>query len=64
MQCAITALDRKNNPWWESGREIYIIADLAYIGTATPEEDQVRILAFAVTDVLLHTIFVSTFSKS
>lgn len=50
--------------YWESGREIHIIADLAYIGTTVPEEDQARIEAFAVTDVFLHTIFVSTFSKS
>ena len=50
--------------YWEAGREIHIIADLAYIGTATPEEDQARMEAFAVTDVFLHTIFVSTFSKS
>ncbi|HYT36719.1 MAG TPA: pyridoxal phosphate-dependent aminotransferase, partial [Ktedonobacteraceae bacterium] len=50
--------------YWESGREIHIIADLAYIGTTTPEVDQARIQTFAVTDVLLHTIFVSTFSKS
>ena len=50
--------------YWESGREIHIIADLAYIGTTTPEEDQARIEAFTVADVFLHTIFVSTFSKS
>ena len=50
--------------YWEAGREIHIIADLAYIGTTTPEEDQARIEAFAVNDVFLHTIFVSTFSKS
>ena len=60
----LTKLFEVLRKYWESGREIHIIADLAYIGTATPEEDQARILAFAVTDVLLHTIFVSTFSKS
>jgi len=50
--------------YWESGREIHIIADLAYLGTSTPEDDQARVDAFNVTDVFLHTIFVSTYSKS
>ena len=50
--------------YWESGRVIHIIADLAYIGTATPKEDQARIVAFVAPDVLLYTIFVSTYSKS
>ncbi len=49
--------------YWEVGREIHIVADLAYIGTTTPEEDEARMKAFAA-DVFLHTIFVSTFSKS
>jgi aspartate/methionine/tyrosine aminotransferase len=60
----LTKLFEVLRKYWESGREIHIIADLAYIGTTTPEEDRVRIEAFAVTDVFLHTIFVSTFSKS
>jgi aspartate/methionine/tyrosine aminotransferase len=60
----LTKLFEVLRKYWESGREIHIIADLAYIGTTTPEEDQARIEAFAITDVLLHTIFVSTFSKS
>jgi aspartate/methionine/tyrosine aminotransferase len=50
--------------YWQAGRVIHIIADLAYIGTAVPEEDQERIVTFADPDVLRHTIFVSTFSKS
>jgi aspartate/methionine/tyrosine aminotransferase len=60
----LTGLFEVLRKYWTSGREIHIIADLAYIGTTTPEEDQARIEAFAVTDVFLHTIFVSTFSKS
>jgi len=60
----LTKLFEVIRKYWQSGRDIYIIADLAYIGTTTPEEDQARIEAFAVTDVFLHTIFVSTFSKS
>lgn len=50
--------------YWESGRIIHVLADLAYIGTANPDEDQARILTFAAPDVLQHTIFISTFSKS
>jgi aspartate/methionine/tyrosine aminotransferase len=50
--------------YWESGRTIHILADLAYIGTAKPEEDKARLATFAAPDVLQHTIFASTFSKS
>ena len=50
--------------YWESGRTIHIVADLAYIGTAKPDEDQARIVTFTAPDVLQHTIFISTFSKS
>ena len=46
------------------GQEIYILADLAYIGTGKPEEDRARMATFAVDDVLKHTIFVSSFSKT
>jgi aspartate/methionine/tyrosine aminotransferase len=60
----LTGLFAVLRKYWESGREIHLIADLAYIGTAKPEEDQARIVTFATTDVLLHTIFVSTLSKS
>lgn len=48
----------------EKGREIYILADLAYIGTGKPEEDQARMATFIPDDVLEHTIFVSSFSKT
>ena len=48
----------------EAGRVVYILADLAYIGTGKPEEDRTRMATFAVPDVLQHTIFVSSFSKT
>jgi aspartate/methionine/tyrosine aminotransferase len=50
--------------YWESGREIHIIADLAYVGTTNPEDDRARIESFTDPDVLKHTIFISTYSKS
>ena len=46
------------------GREVFILADLAYIGTGKPEEDRARMATFAQPDVLEHTIFVSSFSKT
>ncbi len=46
------------------GRAIYILADLAYIGTGKPEEDRARMATFTPDDVLKHTIFVSSFSKT
>jgi aspartate/methionine/tyrosine aminotransferase len=48
----------------EQGREVLILADLAYIGTGKPEEDQARMATFSVPDVLEHCIFVSSFSKT
>jgi aspartate/methionine/tyrosine aminotransferase len=51
-------------PYWEAGRDIYILADLAYIGTSEPEADLQRMKAFTTPDVLRHSIFVSSFSKS
>ncbi len=48
----------------EKGQEIYILADLAYIGTGKPEEDAARMATFIPDDVLRHTIFVSSFSKT
>ncbi|HVB20381.1 MAG TPA: pyridoxal phosphate-dependent aminotransferase [Ktedonobacteraceae bacterium] len=48
----------------EKGREIYILADLAYIGTGKPEEDQARMATFIPDDVQRHIIFVSSFSKT
>jgi len=51
-------------PYWEAGRDIYMLADLAYIGTSEPEADLQRMKAFTTPDVLRHSIFVSSFSKS
>ncbi len=48
----------------EKGQEIYLLADLAYIGTGKPEEDSARMATFIPDDVLKHTIFVSSFSKT
>ncbi len=48
----------------EQGRDIYILADLAYIGTGKPEEDIARMATFAPPVVFQHTIFVSSFSKT
>ena len=48
----------------EAGRIIYILADLAYIGTGKQEHDRTRMATFTAPDVLQHTIFVSSFSKT
>jgi aspartate/methionine/tyrosine aminotransferase len=48
----------------EAGRNIHILADLAYIGTGKPEDDRARMATFASPDALKHTIFVSSFSKT
>lgn len=48
----------------EHERRIYLLADLAYIGTGKPDEDQARMTTFADPDTLQHTIFVSSFSKT
>ena len=50
--------------YWQQGRDILTIADLAYIGTGNPCEDRQRMEAFQPSDVLAHTIFVSSFSKT
>lgn len=46
------------------GRDILILADLAYIGTGKPQEDQARMGTFVTPDVLKHTILISSFSKT
>lgn len=48
----------------EVGRNVTILADLAYIGTGKPEEDSARMATFAVPDILQNTIFVSSYSKT
>ncbi len=50
--------------YWEAGRDIYILADLAYIGTSEPAADMQRMETFVAPDVLCHSIFISSFSKS
>ena len=47
-----------------NGRIIYILADLAYIGTGKPEEDRARMATFAPPEILRQTIFVNSFSKT
>ena len=47
-----------------AGRKVLILADLAYIGTGKPEDDRARMATFAPADILQHTIFVSSFSKT
>ena len=46
------------------GRTITLLADLAYIGTGRPEEDRARMMTFSEPEVLQHSIFVSSFSKT
>jgi aspartate/methionine/tyrosine aminotransferase len=48
----------------EQGRSIYILSDLAYIGTGRPNEDAARMATFAPPDVFQHTFFVSSYSKT
>jgi aspartate/methionine/tyrosine aminotransferase len=48
----------------ETGREVYVLADVAYVGTGEPEEDRARMLAFATPEALRQTIFVSSLSKT
>ncbi len=59
--CAIHAILKK---YCSNGRLIYILADLAYIGTGKPEEDRARMATFAPPEILRQTIFVSSFSKT
>ncbi len=48
----------------ERGRTIFVLADLAYIGTGRPAEDLARMRTFLASDILQQTIFVSSFSKT
>ena len=47
-----------------NGRDILIIADLAYVGTGNMQEDHARMGTFVTPDVLKHTLFVSSFSQT
>ncbi len=44
--------------------ELVILADLAYIGTADPEMDKARMLAFEKANVVGQTVFISSLSKT
>jgi aspartate/methionine/tyrosine aminotransferase len=48
----------------QAGRDVTIVADLAYIGTGVPEEDQARMATFLSPLVLQRCVFVSSFSKT
>jgi aspartate/methionine/tyrosine aminotransferase len=48
----------------DASRDIAIVADLAYIGTGVPDEDQARMLQFLTPQVLQRCVFVSSFSKT
>jgi aspartate/methionine/tyrosine aminotransferase len=48
----------------QAGRDVTIVADLAYIGTGVPDEDQARMLRFLSPQVLPRCVFVSSFSKT
>ncbi len=51
-------------PYWQAGRAIYLLADLAYIGTGVPAEDQARMETFAEPEVWRHSLFVHSLSKT
>jgi aspartate/methionine/tyrosine aminotransferase len=48
----------------QAGRSLYVLADVAYVGTGVPEEDRERMRAFAAAEALRQTIFVSSLSKT
>lgn len=48
----------------ETGHDVLMLADLAYIGTGKPEEDRARMATFTAQGVLDHCIFISSFSKT
>jgi aspartate/methionine/tyrosine aminotransferase len=44
--------------------EVMVVADLAYVGTADPDEDRRRMAAFADSGVLPRSVLVHSFSKT
>ncbi|MGZ3663706.1 MAG: pyridoxal phosphate-dependent aminotransferase [Ktedonobacterales bacterium] len=46
------------------GRDVLVVADLAYIGTGDPEMDRQRMQAFDDPETLKHSVLVSSFSKT
>ncbi len=47
-----------------SEREIVVVADLAYIGTAEPADDRARMAAFVDSGILPRTVLAHSFSKT
>jgi len=60
----LNALHAVLRKYREAGRDIIILADLAYIGTGNSADDRARMATFAVADVLQHAVLVSSFSKT
>lgn len=60
----LSALHNILRRYWSQGRSLFILADLAYIGTGKPDEDHARMATFSTPDVLQHTLFVNSFSKT
>ncbi len=48
----------------DQGRNIFLLVDLAYIGTGKPEDDQARLATFCAPDAFQRSIFISSFSKT
>ncbi len=48
----------------DKGQDLLILADLAYIGTGQPEEDQARMAAFCAPAVMEHCILINSLSKT
>ncbi len=51
-------------PQWQQGREVYILADLAYVGTGVPAEDNARMATFADPEVWRYSLFAHSLSKT
>lgn len=49
---------------WRIGHEIILLADLAYIGTGIPADDEARMATFVDPEAWQHTIFVHSLSKT
>ncbi len=60
----LNALHTVLHKYYEARREVYLLVDLAYIGTGKPEEDYARMATFASPDVLRHCILISSLSKT
>lgn len=51
--------------WREGGRTVYLMADLAYVGTGIPADDEARMRALSsAADVAEQLIYVSSLSKT